>query len=272
MTSSHPIWAAVLSPARSVEVRAWLSRPENHAVARELRGPQGETLLHWAALSDLGLMLDLAGLGLDLNALDASGRSPVDWQFERLWVTHVENVGNLTTLNRKKLRLITDDLVPALWRQGGRPQSGALDIRALAVRSGLWNTLATWKDLEGAEAAFRAWGRATHALHHWPFAPAEAGRTAFLADWGAQGWSLDEPDADGATALRLAVEARLGATGTAALALDEAIDALLAAGASPDAVGADGLAVSQIPLVREASPEVIDSLAERLHPRSASLP
>lgn len=263
----NPIWDAVLSPARSVEVRAWLSKEANHQTARDLRGPQGETLLHWAALSDLGLMLDLVGLGVDVNAVDQSGRSPMDWQFERLWATHVENVGNLTHYNRQKLRLVTDDLLSTLWRQGGRPQSDMLEIRGLAVRCGLWKTLATWVDLEGP-AALRNWSHPgegpTHAIHHWPLAPADKGREFLLELWLNQGWPLDEPNPQGHSALWVAVKERLAATGFQALGLDAAIEALVAAGANVTFEGPDGISLQQLPLLSNAPEEVVQAIEVRL--------
>ena len=266
----HPIWEAVLSPARSVEVRAWLSKETNRSTALALRGPQGETLLHWAALSDLGLMLDLIALGMDVNVLDGAGRGPVDWQFERLWATHVEGVGNLTYYNRQKLRLLTDDLLSALWRQGGRSQSNMLDTRALAMRCGLWKTLAAWVDLEGPTRALRDWEHpvegVSHALHHWPLAPADKGRSDLLAAWQSQGWPLDEPNGKGVSALWVAVEARLTAEGNRALALDAAIDELVEKGASVNFQGPAGVVLSQLPLLSQADPEVIEALEERLRP------
>lgn len=271
----HPIWDAVLSPARSVEVRAWLSKEANHQAARELRGPQGETLLHWAALSDLGLMLDLVGLGLDVNALDQSGRGPMDWQFERLWATHVENVGGLTHYNRQKLRLLTDDLLSALWRQGGRPQSDMLATRSLAVRCGLWQTLSTWVDLDGPEV-LRDWYHpgegTTHAIHHWPLAPADKGRQDLLELWVNQGWSLDEPNPQGHSALWVAVQERLGAQGFQALSLDAAIEALVNAGANVRFEGPNGICLQQLPLLSAAAPEVAQAIEVRLEPKTKDSP
>lgn len=265
----HRIWDAVLSPARSVEVRAWLTKEANRQEALNLRGPQGETMLHWAALSDLGLMLDLIGLGLDPNAVDESGRAALDWQFERLWATHEEGVGNLTHFNRQKIRLLTDDLAAVLWRQGGRPQNNMLDIRALAVCHGLWKVLATWVDLEGPEQALRNWenpaGERADALHHWPLAPADQGREELLDLWKAQGWSVDETNSEGETPLWIAVKQRLEATGNRALGLDLAIDELIEAGASVDHVGPNGLTVSLLPLTSGADLVVVDLLTEKLH-------
>ena len=264
----HSIWEAVLSPARSVEVRAWLTKEANRQEALRLRGPQGETMLHWAALSDLGLMLDLIGLGLDPNTVDESGRAALDWQFERLWATHEEGVGNLTYFNQQKIRLLTDDLAAVLWRQGGRPQSAMLDIRALAVCHGLWKVLATWVDLEGPEQALRNWfnpaGGRADALHYWPLAPADTGREELLASWKAQGWSVDETTSDGETPLWIAVKKRLGATGNRALGLDLAIDELLEAGANVDHVGPSGVSVSLLPLLSKATSETVDLLTEKL--------
>lgn len=234
----HPVWQALLSPHRSVEVRAWLRQAENARMARDWRGPRGESMLHWAAMADMGLMFDLMGLGLGANTPDANGHTAVDWLVERLWMTHREGLGQLTALNRRKLRIQTDDLLSALWRAGGRPGPGGRDPRELAMEAGLWQVLATWKDLEGGWA-WRDWPCGT-ALHAWPRAPLEQGRSDYLASW-VQSRGVDLEDAQGRTPLFVAVAARLSSPGALkAVDLDAAIDALLDAGADPQHPSRDG--------------------------------
>lgn len=262
--SPHPIWQALLSPARSVEVRAWLTRPENAQHALSWRGPRGETMLHWGAMSDLGLMVDLLGIGLDPNALDGSGRSPVDWLCERLWMTHMEGVGDLTRLSLKKLRVMTDDLLSALWRQGGRPADELAHVGALAVQTGLWQTLETLRDLNG-NAYFLDWPQGT-ALHVWPKAPAEQGRDDFLSAWIKEGMGVDLVDGEGKTPLFVAVQERLRPeiSSRQSLDLDAAIDALLERGANPNAETSSGESALSVLLTSGAPAVLVEHLGGRL--------
>lgn len=268
----HPIWNAILTPARSVEVRAWLRNKANRAAAVGMRGPQGESVLHWAALSDFGLVVDLIDVGLDINLADESGRSPMDWVFERFHMTHEEGVGALTFLNRQKLRLLTDDVGSSLWRLGGRllvPQEG-VDPQALAMRHGLWKMLEIWRDLasgpgpsKGA-SAWLGWRNGQDAIHHYPWSPPETGRTQWLARWMEVGLSPDRPDDQDRTALWLAVERRLDVPPSGAAAVDTAIDELLAVGADPQRAGPQGLSPLTLPLVRSCDPTLAEALTLRL--------
>ena len=244
-----PIWDALVSPLRAVEVRAWLVPAGNRAQALSDRGPQGESMLHWAALSDMGLVLDLLAIGLEPNPVDQRGRTPVDWQFERLWATHEAGIGNLTALNLRKLRLQSDDLVATLWRQGGRPASCPVDVRPLAMRCGLWQTLHAWRDLD--PNAWDDW-ESSSALHAWPAAPAEKGRQDFLEIWRREGRPIDGLDKDGRTPLWWAVEERLRSDGKARLAAQAAVQDLIGAGADPSIEDREGVSPMALPLLRGA--------------------
>ena len=260
----HPIWHALLSPARSVEVRAWLRSQDNAQQAVQWRGPRGESMLHWGAMSDLGLMIDLIGTGLGPNVLDAAGRTPADWLCERLWMTHEEGIGNLTNLSLKKLRVMTDDLLSALWRQGGRVEDFSIHLGVLAVKTGLWQTLETRLDLEGEEF-WKDWPTGGP-LHVWPLSPAEQGREDFLDRWLATGKGVDPVDDEGRTPLFLAVQARLAPdlTSRKALDLDAAIDALLSHGANPNLETQAGESPLSLLLVADAPPAVVEHLGARL--------
>lgn len=260
--SSHPIWEAVASPMRSIEVRAWLKNPENRRLALAWRGKQGETMMHWGAMADFGLMLDLIGIGMDVNALDAASMSPADWLLERLWMTSMEKVGSLTNLNLKKIRIMTDDLLSALWRQGGRVHSfqPPLPLQEFAVRQGLWQTLATWEDTERPKDS-----SASFPLHAWPLAPAEEGRRNFLHSWIEKA-PVDAQDGQGRTPLFMAIQARLDPDlpPRASLDLDAAIDELLEAGANPDMESHDGKTPFSLLLSSSTDSTLIENLEYRL--------
>lgn len=263
IASPHPIWSAVLTPTRSVEVLAWLKKAPNRQRALELRGPQGETMLHWAALADSSLVLDLIGVGLDLQAVDNSGRTPLDWVLERLWMTHMEGVGNLTVLNLRKLRLQTDDLCLLLWRQGARRGVNDFDERVLAARCGLWKFLETVADMDGLPRAWSGLEGGSTALHGFCAAPDEKGRDRLLGLWCKNGLSVDAPNAAGQTPLGAAVAHRLSLAADKRLeisAVQSWISSLVAAGANPNHEHHGMPSPAELPLLEGASPELCDVL------------
>ncbi len=283
-TLPHPIWAAVLSPNRAVEVRAWLKPASNRELAKVLRGPHGETMLHWAALADEGLILELVAVGLDLQATDQEGRTPLDWLFERLWMTHVENVGNLTALNLRKLRMQTDDLALVLWRLGAR-RGGIHDFdeRLLAGRCGLWKLLETWADMEGLPQAWTQREAGDSVLHAMASSPDEKGRDHLLALWAQKGRSVDVFNNAGQTPLGVAVEHRLALATqnpvkiNAVAACDDWIGALISAGADPNVEQNGVPSPASLPLLRGASAVLADALeaamaSQQAKPDGTALP
>lgn len=255
---------AFTQPGRGIEARAWLSR--HHAEARAWQGTQAETLLHWGAMSDVGLLLDLAAAGLDPNAPDGDARTPLDWLNDRLWFACVENAARLTVEGRYRLRAQTEELVPALWGIGGRPGVGieGLDPGSVWARAGAWPLLELLRDEGRGLDGWRRWGRHRESvLHAWTVAPESPEKHRFLARALDAGLSVDEPDAAGRTPLWYAIDAWLARPGQAdASNWKAAIRALLAAGADPDRAAVDGSSPAELPVLTEAEPALADAIAE----------
>lgn len=268
----HPIWSAVLSPSRSVEVMAWLKKKSNRALALELKGMQGESMLHWAALSDSALTLDLLAAGFDLQTVDGSGRTPLDWLFERLWMTHVEGVGNLTALNLRKLRLASDDLAMLLWRQGARRAVQDFDERWLAARFGLWKFLETVADLEGLPSAWSHLEGDNTVLHGLAHAPDEKGRDRLLDLWKKHEQSVDVLNRAGQTPLGSAVSHRLSLSADKTLAIagvEDWIGTLVSAGADPNHSIDGAPSPASLPLLNGAPPLVCEAVEALLNSETA---
>lgn len=96
-TEVDKIWEALINPERSMEVKSWLMK--NQAAGALLRGKNGETMLHWAVLSEYALIIDLLDY-LDINELDNNKRTPMDWIIDRY---------NYVFNNRDKLDYIKDE-------------------------------------------------------------------------------------------------------------------------------------------------------------------
>lgn len=261
MSMSVP-FAAFARPDRSVEARAWLRSHATEALA--WRGSQGETLLHWAAMADLGLMLDLLAVGLDANEADGDARRPLDWLNDRLWLVCVDGQSGLDQQGRWRVKAQTEEMVPGLWNWGGRSGMGqeVLDSGMVWSRAGCWSLL----DLVQSDSGrtWQGWGRHRETvLHGWVVADDTAEKHRFLERVLQEGLAIDSPDAQGRTPLWYAVDAWLSRP-ERQVGLRRAITALLAAGADPALPDAQGISPAALPLHVQASDAVQLAIAEAL--------
>ena len=261
MTDLHPnVHAALIHPQRSMEMRGWLKT--HHDTARLWRGDEGETMMHWAFLSDWAWAAELHAAGLDMGQVDRHGRTPMDWLNDRLWAAVVEpsdgstpSTQRLSAGGQERLRRHTEDQIRALWAHGARPshQPDGLHPGVVWVRAGAWSLMPLLLDpeplaLDGSTpappaAAPTGWLRWTprsgNALHAWVLSPNTPGRRAFLADWLSRGQSVDCRDQDGRTPLWYAVDASLSRAAWR-IPLQSVIRELMEAGADPHADDIDG--------------------------------
>jgi hypothetical protein len=256
----HPAWPNFINPHRFVEARVSLKRdPEGLLSAR---GAHQETALHWAAMGDSGLVMDMVAVGLEPNALDRMGRTPLDWVNDRLWMGVAHAKSPLTAEAKDQLRFKTERVVPGLWGQGFRPGAGTHPGQAWALAGAF--PLICLLDEPGTDG-LRHWGvdYAT-ALHAWAIGVQAPNRPAALDDLLARGLLIDELDANGRTPLRYAVEAwartqihhRTGA---------ETVALLLAKGANPEIADQQGVVPGQAPLlVENIDPKMCEGIEKAL--------
>lgn len=257
------IWNALVTPARAIEVRAWMRRSPQEALA--LRGESQETALHWIAMNDLGALIDGLAIGMDPNALDNSGRTPLDWLNDRLWLACVAHEWGLDASGQARLRLQTEELVPALWGFGGRSSHAeeARDPVQTWARAGAWVLLPLLVS-PGSLDGWRYRGvQGASMLHYWILAPDTAAKHTFLTQALAQGLSVDEPDRNGRTPLWYAVDAWCAKPEWGTL-LRPAIAALLAHGADPHRSDKEGLSPMGFLLHKEIPEGVLGPLEEVL--------
>lgn len=239
-------------PERAIEARAWLKK--NAGAAARWRGRAGESLLHWACMSDLGLLLDVIDAGVDPNALDESGRTPLDWLNDRLWVACIDGTAGLNAEGQWRLRAQTETLLPALWARGGRAGKNAPAPGRLWVRAGAWPLLDLLRE-DGLDGWMSWPPTGETVLHGWALAPERSEKHRFLTRALAAGLAVDAPDAEGRTPLWYAVDAWLSQPSYAPV-LEKAAAALVAAGADP-ALAPPGLAApAELPLTRRAAEDV----------------
>lgn len=226
------IWFVLINPERAIEVRAWLKN--NKVKALIMRGEHGETMLHWAVLSEYGLIIDLVDAGISPNAKDKYGKTPMDWLLERYWYTSVEK-RNIGMEGLAKIKGQTEDLGTVLWALGGRPSENneeALNADIVAARGGLWWYLISKYDVYGVDA-FRGWLKDKRSVMHvWILSENNTQKIERIKKFLEWGLSIDEIDANGRSPLWYAID-----TWKNNLEIDLMIDLipeLLKLGADPD--------------------------------------
>lgn len=240
-------WDSFINPDRNIEAMAWVRQSPSEVIAA--RGSMGETALHWAAVTNLALMVDLITAGLPVNTQDASGKTPLDWQVDQAFAVCVDRQGDLRDGGRYHVRSLSESLAQAIWRLGGRPgPRRTMDPIQVWSRAGMWSLLDMRVEMEGPQA-LKNLGRAREsALHGWMLAPDAPEKYRCQEKWLAQGWlAVDEPDANGRTPMWYAVKAWRERPHWMAI-LRPSMDALLVAGADPrrvDAAGVSPIAMAQ---------------------------
>lgn len=205
-TAQKNIWFVLINPERAIEVRAWLTK--NKMKALLMRGEHGETMLHWAVLSEYGLIVDLIDAGLGVNIKDKYGKTPMDWLLERYWYSCVVNDTSLNKEGYLKIKGQTEDLGTVLWSLGGRPSENnenALEAKLIAARGALWWYIQALKETEGVES-LKNWSNGRCVLHAWILSEnndQKVSRIKRMLEWGV---SIDEPDENGRTCLWYALD------------------------------------------------------------------
>ena len=242
-----PIWQAIINPARAVEVRAWARKFPGKAQA--IKGGMGEGIMHWACMSDMGLVIDLLAIGLDVNEKDAHGKTPWDWLSDRLWMACVLDRVGIPQEGKMKMRAQTEELGLVLWQYGARPGGGvgigsgsaqSVFHGSVWVRGGAWSLVETIHATLGADG-LRGWPlHSKSALHDWPLSGADEKKHRHLERMLEWGLDVDERDANGRTPLWYAVDAGIARPEYENI-LSPSISGLLCHGADPDALDYEGV-------------------------------
>jgi hypothetical protein len=224
------------------EIRVFIkSRPE---AAGWRGGEWNETLLHWAAISDLGATGDLVNLGADLNAADSQGRRPIEWSVERLYFTkQSERELGLEAKAMRELREIMEGTARVLANSGAdlayvlEPKEG-YGLMDLALRAGAAQAAEGLLAAGQSERIGREKGLFARWLLAWMAGSFDGERDRkwaldALRQWGGD-W--DEPHANGLSALRNGMVAWLDGE----LKNPDGLRMLREAGADPEREGPDG--------------------------------
>lgn len=239
-TSQKNIWYVLINPERAIEVRAWLKK--NRMKALIMRGENGETMLHWAVMSEYGIIIDLVDAGISPNSKDRHGKTPMDWLLERYWYTCVEKEGRLNRDGQYKIKSQTEDLGVVLWGMGGRPSENnpeSLDANLIAARGGLWWYIQLLYETYGLDS-LRGWmSDKRSVMHAWILSENNEQKFVRMQELIKWGLSIDEVDANGRTCLWYAADAWKNDLETDLMV--EMIPELLKLGADPDIDDVNGI-------------------------------
>lgn len=206
----HPkVKEALIHPERFMEVRGWLKG--NALIAQQWKGDDGESMMHWAFLSNWVLAAELKEIGLTYEGMDNFGRTPMDWINDRLWYAVVQDNTNaqLSAGGKERLRRHSEEQIEYLWAQGARPSfsSRFMHPGVVWMRAGSWGLVNLLKDDE--QYSWFKWAPyGGHALHSWILSPNTPQRREFLKKWDEE-FSVDMGDNNNRSALWYAVDAWL---------------------------------------------------------------
>lgn len=239
------IWEALKNPTRAVEVRGWLTKHKNDALL--MKGSQGETMLHWAVLSEYSLVIDLISAGISPNVQDDVGRTPMDWLVERFWYTVVKKEIELPEEGILRIRAQTEELGSVLWSKGGRTSNSeeSLNPGEAWIRGSAWGLLAILKDTDGIDA-LKNWGsQKVSAIHTWFLAEDTLEKERQLDKMLEWGLNIDEKDISGRTPLWYAMDTWIHFSEWEDISF-KAIKLLLERKANPDEEDLEGISPSML--------------------------
>ena len=263
----HPnVKSALIHPQRSMEVRGWLKTHQD--VAKYWRGDDGESMMHWAFLSDWVLASELREAGLSFQDTDRMSRAPLDWINDRLWSAIVQSSATshqLSSGGKERLRLQSETQIIHLWNQGAR-SSGQPDVLHPGVvwmRSGAWSLLELLRQDNGHQGWLHWTEHGAHAIHLVVLSPNMPARRQFIKEWVAQGLDVDRTDDGGRSALWYAVDAWIASHEWRG-PVETVISELIAQGADPTKIDNENVSPHMLIAHSEESPSEIERILELL--------
>ncbi len=258
--SPHKSWAAFAHPHRFAEAHSALKN-DTAAILAARGADFDETALHWAALGDAGLSLDVVAAGIDPNVLDRLQRTPLDWVNDMLWMSIVWGGSKMNNEGKDRLRFKMSKQIPVLWGRGFRPGPAATrHVGEVWIRAGIYELIS----LLEAELGLDNWGvDDASALHAWALSENDDGHENALKDLLARGLKVDQIDNVGRTPLRYVVEA-WAADAIHRRVAAKTVELLLKYGADPLLKDQEGVAPGEVPLLRGLEVKKMDAMARAL--------
>lgn len=184
-------WSAVVDINRYHEVMLWLKyhkEKSGHPV-----GKVGESLLHWAVLTNLGLTIELLEeCGYDPNVKDKNGLTPLDWLLERFVFSVLMENNAMPPESKYKIYRMTEDIGLFLYEKGGRSsQYSEVD---LLVKGGCRVFLSNIYRINGLKGLKTVPPYNSSALHSWVTLVESENRDLIFNDLLRYGLNINELD------------------------------------------------------------------------------
>jgi ankyrin repeat protein len=200
------IWENIRHPLRSIETRAFLKKkPEWFLSAR---GDLKETPLHWAVLTEIGLVLEEIETGLDINAVDSLGRTPLDWLNDFLASAFLRKDSKITEQGKQNLLDRTENIGLILLSQGGITGNSINSFHPgrIWMLCGAWNLLGSYGLLKNY--SYNNWtNEGAGALHSWVIAPQSKYKNDWLNDYLTNNNDVNPLDQENRNPLWYAIDA-----------------------------------------------------------------
>ena len=238
--SLHPnVKDALMHPQKGMEVRGWLKSHKD--VARVWRGENGESMMHWAFLSDSVLASDLLGCGLSFEEKDNTGRQPFDWLTDRLFGAVLGKSSHILSKGGQE-RLIkqSEELMFRLWGLGARPKN-IPETGKVWLSAGAFEAIPLFSDEFGVLNWLPSGGSLLHALVLAPNTP----KRVSLAKDTLLSMDINSPDHDGRAPLWYAADTWLKHEAKRS-SMNSLAQTFMALGADPDIKDKNGLSPKDV--------------------------
>lgn len=159
------LFEAAANPSRVVEVQSWINQENNKPLVNNIKGKNGESLLHWAAMCNLGLSMDLLNAGVDINVKDADNRTPLDWITERLYFVCIDSETAQSAEIKQNIIKISNYIGSSLINMGAK----AKDPMSIWVLTGSWELVKAQYDKE-PDSWLSIGPDNFSVMHFWPIA------------------------------------------------------------------------------------------------------
>lgn len=188
---------------KSKILRDWIKKFPNKA--KLYRGKNNETLLHWAAITNINLIKDLVNyIKLDVNEEDKYGSTPFDWLIERYFSNVVLNNNNLDQNSRYFMQYQTLEHSKYFYDVKAFTHYDVIDIFS---KSGLFDFIDYIYKKEGLESLINLTETQKSVLHNWILVGESELKHKKIQDLLNYGIDIDIEDKDGNTPLFYAIDA-----------------------------------------------------------------
>jgi hypothetical protein len=152
---------------------------------RKAKGNLGENVLHWAAVSNESLIYFAKERGVDINAVDKFGLTPLDWLINRSYLLTLQdetehNVHDLGLFDTRKQALALGPTLLGMGAKTSESEEKETPIVLRMMKGGLSPLVDVYVERYGIDCLIH-WMNESSALHFWSFMPEVSDKARLLA-------------------------------------------------------------------------------------------